>query len=139
MQWKNRTARRIKLRDLQVLQAVAQTGSMMKAAASLTVTQSAVSKSITEMEHALGISLFDRGARGVVPTPGARVLLKRANAIFDELRQGLEEMSSFDPQRESSDRYDRPWLRYCRGYRRYPASSWSFVTVGDTRISSRPS
>ena len=32
MQWKNRTARRIKLRDLQVLQAVAQTGSMMKAA-----------------------------------------------------------------------------------------------------------
>ena len=29
---------------------------------------------------------------GVVPTPGARVLLKRANAIFDELRQGLEEI-----------------------------------------------
>ena len=92
MQWKNCTARRIKLRDLQVLQAVAQTGSMMKAAASLAVTQSAVSKSITEMEHALGMSLFDRGARGVVPTPGARVLLKRANAIFDELRQGLEEI-----------------------------------------------
>ena len=92
MQWKNRTARRIKLRDLQVLQAVAQTGSMMKAAASLAVTQSAVSKSIAEMEHVLGMSLFDRGARGVVPTPGARVLLTRANAIFDELRQGLEEI-----------------------------------------------
>src|SRR6188768_820854 len=92
MQWKNRVARRIKLRELQMLQAVAQTGSMMKAAASLAVSQSAISKSIAEMEHTLGMPLFDRTARGVVPTPCARVLLKRGAAIFDELRQGIEEI-----------------------------------------------
>ena len=140
MQWKNRVARRIKLRELQMLQAVAQTGSMMKAAASLAVSQSAISKSIAEMEHTLGMPLFDRTARGVVPTPCARVLLKRGAAIFDELRQGIEEIEFLaDPTAgELRIGTTEPMAAILsaaieRLSRRYPLMVFH-VTVGDTGI-----
>lgn len=140
MQWKNRVARRIKLRELQTLQAVAQTGSMVKAAAELAVSQSAISKSIAEMEHTLGMSLFDRTARGVVPTPCARALLKRGRVIFDELRQGIEEIEFLaDPTAgELRIGTTEPMAAILsaaieRLSRRYPLMSFH-VTVGDTRI-----
>jgi DNA-binding transcriptional LysR family regulator len=87
-----RIGRRLKLRDLHTLQAVAEAGSMAKAAAGLAVTQSAISKSIAEMEHTLGVPLLDRTSRGVEPTSYGRILLKRGVAIFDELRQGIKEI-----------------------------------------------
>lgn len=140
MQWKNRVARRIKLRELQTLQAVAQTGSMVKAAANLAISQSAISKSIAEMEHMLGMSLFDRTARGVVPTPCARVLLKRGRVIFDELRQGIEEIEFLaDPTAgELRIGTTEPMAAILsaaieRLSRRYPLMVFH-VTIGDTRI-----
>jgi DNA-binding transcriptional LysR family regulator len=92
MDWRERVARRLKLRDLQTLQAIVETGSMVRAAARLAVTQSAVSKSIAEIEGVLGMPLFERRARRVLPTPCARILLRRGAAIFDELRQGIGEV-----------------------------------------------
>jgi DNA-binding transcriptional LysR family regulator len=80
------------LRELHTLEAVLQSGSMAKAATYLGLSQSAVSKSITEMEHTLGVPLLDRTSRGVEPTAYARILLKRSVAIFDELSQGLKEI-----------------------------------------------
>ncbi len=92
MQWHERIKSRLKLRELHTLEAVVQSGSMVKAAAHLGLSQSAVSKSITEMEHTLGVPLLDRTSRGVEPTAYARILLKRSVAIFDELSQGLKEI-----------------------------------------------
>ncbi len=92
MQWHERIKRRVKLRELHTLEAVVQSGSMAKAANHLGVSQSAVSKSITEMEHTLGVPLLDRTSRGVEPTAFGRILLKRSVAIFDELSQGLREI-----------------------------------------------
>jgi DNA-binding transcriptional LysR family regulator len=92
MQWHERIKSRLKLRELHTLEAVVQSGSMVKAAAHLGLSQSAVSKSITEMEHTLGVRLLDRTSRGVEPTAYARILLKRSVAIFDELTQGLKEI-----------------------------------------------
>ena len=63
------TKRRLKLRDLDILMAVIEAGSMGKAASRLNISQPAVSKAIVEMEDALGVHLFDRSQRGVVPTP----------------------------------------------------------------------
>jgi DNA-binding transcriptional LysR family regulator len=89
---------RLKLRSLHILQAVVQAGSMAKAAAILGRTQSAISKSIAEMERTLGVTLLERASTGVAPTAYARILLKRGGAIFDELRQGLREIESLaDP------------------------------------------
>ena len=51
---------RLKLHELQVLLAVAQAGSMAKAAAQLAMSEPAVSRSISDMERTLAVSLFDR-------------------------------------------------------------------------------
>lgn len=84
--------RRLKLRDLDTLMVVAQSGSMAKAAKVLSVSQPAVSKAISDMEHTLGVQLFDRVAKGIEPTSFGRVLLKWAAAVFDDLRQGVNEI-----------------------------------------------
>jgi len=84
--------RRLRLRDLDTLMAVAQTGSMAKAAVRLSVSQPAVSKAIGEMEQTLGYRLLDRTAQGVEPNIYGRALLKCGTAMFDDLRQGLNEL-----------------------------------------------
>lgn len=91
--------RRIKLRDLHVLQAAAELGSMAKAAARLGITQPAVSYAVAELEHALGVPLLDRTSQGVAPTPYGRALLARSAIAFNELRRGISEIASLaDPQ-----------------------------------------
>src|ERR1700704_4704774 len=87
-----RTGRRLKLRDLRILMTVVECGTMGKAAARLAGSQPVVSKAIADLEHALGVRLLDRSRRGVEPTPYGRALIKRGVAIFDEMRQGIEEI-----------------------------------------------
>jgi DNA-binding transcriptional LysR family regulator len=92
MPWDHRLKRRLKLRDLDTLLAVAQCGSMAKAAARLAVSQPAVSKAIADMEATIGVRLFDRTAQGAEPTMYGRALMKSGLAVFDDLRQGVEEI-----------------------------------------------
>ncbi|MGA8820327.1 MAG: LysR family transcriptional regulator [Xanthobacteraceae bacterium] len=93
-----RFARRLKLRDLQLLDTVVRWGNMAKAAEQLHLSQPAVSKAIAEMEHALGARLLNRGRQGVQATPQGLILLQRSLAIHDELRQGLAEITNLaDP------------------------------------------
>jgi DNA-binding transcriptional LysR family regulator len=49
MQWSERIGRRLKLRDLHILLAVAKSGTMGKAAADLAMSQPAVSKAIADL------------------------------------------------------------------------------------------
>jgi DNA-binding transcriptional LysR family regulator len=94
----NRISRRLRFRDLQVLFAVVQCGSMAKAAHELGVTQPAVSEVVAGLEHAFGVRLFDRSPHGVEPTVYGRALLKRGVAAFDELRQSIRDIESLvDP------------------------------------------
>jgi DNA-binding transcriptional LysR family regulator len=90
--WESQLGRRIKLRDLHVFFAVAERGSMAKAAAQLAVTTPTVSEIIADLEHALGVKLFDRSSRGVEPTVYGRAFLKRGLAAFDELKQGIRDI-----------------------------------------------
>lgn len=90
MRWTDRIGRRLKLNDLHVLMAVVQSGSMGTAAAQLHTSQSAVSRSIADLEHALGVRLLDRGPRGAEPTKYGRALLDCGVAVFDDLRQGVK-------------------------------------------------
>jgi len=89
MKWNDRIGRRIKLRDLHLVLAVAETGSMAKAAQRLAVSYPVVSKGITDLEQTLGVRLFDRSIRGAEPTPYGRALLNCGVTIFDEMKQGL--------------------------------------------------
>jgi DNA-binding transcriptional LysR family regulator len=92
MQWSERVGRRLKLRDLHILLAVVQSGSMGKAAADLAVSQPAVSRAIADLEHVLGVQLLDRGPQGVEATMYGQALLKCGIAVFDDLRRGVKEL-----------------------------------------------
>jgi DNA-binding transcriptional LysR family regulator len=70
--------------SLRYIVAVAQTGSIREAADSLNVAQSAISRQILNIETELGTALFERHARGVVPTPAGEVFLRYAR---DSLKQ----------------------------------------------------
>ena len=88
--WTDRVGRRVKLRDLHYLLAVAKAGSMGKAAADLAVSQPVVSKAISDLEHALGVRLLDRSAQGVELTIYGREVIKCGTAVFDDLRSGVK-------------------------------------------------
>jgi DNA-binding transcriptional LysR family regulator len=90
MQLSDRIGRRLKLHDLHVLMAVVQAGSMKKAATLLNTGQSAISRSIAELERTIGVRLLDRNPRGVEPTGYGRALLDGGAAAFDGLRQAVE-------------------------------------------------
>jgi DNA-binding transcriptional LysR family regulator len=85
----DRIIHRLKLRDLRLLLVLNDWGSMAKAANHLNLTQSAVSKAITELEHTFGVRLFDRTPKGIEPTPYGQALLKGSVGVFDELRQSI--------------------------------------------------
>ena len=90
MQLSDRIGRRLKLYDLHVLMAVVQAGSMKKAATLLNTGQSAISRSIAELERTIGVRLLDRNPQGVEPTGYGRALLDGGAAAFDGLRQAVE-------------------------------------------------
>jgi DNA-binding transcriptional LysR family regulator len=92
MPWDQRVAQRLKLRDLYVLHTVVQLGSMGKAAGRLAVSQPAISKSISDLEHVLGARLLDRTRQGVEPTQYGTTLMKWSAVVFDNLRQSVDEI-----------------------------------------------
>jgi DNA-binding transcriptional LysR family regulator len=92
MHWADRIGRQLKLRDLHILLAVVQCGTMSKAAGQLSVSNPVVSKAVSDLEHALGVRLLDRSAQGVEPTIYGRALLDHALSVFDELRQAVKHL-----------------------------------------------
>ena len=93
MRWNDRIGRRIKLSDLHILLAVAQSGSMAKAANELAVSHPVVSRSISELERTLGVRLLERTRHGINLTECGRAILSRSHAAFDELRQGVKDVA----------------------------------------------
>jgi DNA-binding transcriptional LysR family regulator len=92
MDRERRVGRRLKLRHMEILMAVVETGSMAKAGTRLSISQPAISRAIAEMEHTLGVPIFDRGPKGVEPTQYGRALLKRGVAAFDEIAQAVKDI-----------------------------------------------
>src|SRR4051812_11911643 len=92
MDWSDRIGRRIKLRDVHILQAVAQQGSLAKAARHLAISQPVISKVVADLERELGRRLLDRDRHGAEPTIYGASLLKHGLAAFDELKQGVKEI-----------------------------------------------
>ncbi|GAA6118000.1 LysR family transcriptional regulator [Acidovorax sp. FG27] len=77
------------LRQLEVFQAVMQTGNMSAAGRLIRITPSAVSKTIAHAELQLGYLLFSRVRGTLVPTPEAQALFAASSQIhrqLDELR-----------------------------------------------------
>jgi DNA-binding transcriptional LysR family regulator len=92
MKWTDRIGRRLKLNDLHILMMVAETGSMGKAAKALGITQPSVSKSISDLEHTIGVRLLDRSTDGAALTVYGQALVRRGMSAFDELSQSLRDI-----------------------------------------------
>lgn len=87
---------RLKLRQLRLLTAIADEGTVLKGSQALNIAQPAATKSIKELEDALGVQLFDRSSRGVTPTDFGKVMIKHAKLILTQLRHAGEELQSLE-------------------------------------------
>jgi DNA-binding transcriptional LysR family regulator len=84
----------IGLRQLRAFLAVARYRHFRRAAESLHLTQPAVSRHISDLEAELGVRLFDRNTREVVPTEAGRYLENAMGRVLDELEGVLEHVHS---------------------------------------------
>ena len=84
---------RVKFRHLHTFVEVARQKSVVKAAEILHVSQPAVTKTIRELEEALGVAMFERDGRGIRITRYGEVFLRHAGAALTALRQGVDSVS----------------------------------------------
>lgn len=80
---------------LRTLKAVVRTGSFATAAKELGYTPSAVSQQMSALEHDAHLTLFNRQARSITPTPAAALLADRSSevlALLDSLQDDVREM-----------------------------------------------
>jgi len=84
---------RVKLRQLQLVSVLGDSGNLRRAAAELNMTQPTATRLLREIEEALGVELFERSRRGMAPTlygaamvRDARVLLADLDALHDGIR-----------------------------------------------------
>ncbi|MCB5202425.1 pca operon transcription factor PcaQ [Neorhizobium sp. T786] len=84
---------RVKFRHLHTFLEVARQKSVVKAASILNISQPAVTKTIRELEEALGVAVFERDGRGIRITRYGEVFLRHAGASLTALRQGIDSVS----------------------------------------------
>lgn len=70
------------LRQLQFFVAVAEQGSVTRAAQNLSISQSSITEAIKELENDLGVTLFDRHPRGLHITHNGHQFLRHATKIL---------------------------------------------------------
>lgn len=75
-----------------IFNAVAETGNLSKAAKLLYISQPAISRAVSKLEHSLSVKLFIRSSRGVRLTEEGRLLYEHTKTAFDSLRQVEEDL-----------------------------------------------
>jgi DNA-binding transcriptional LysR family regulator len=88
---------KVPLQTLRVFEAAARRRSFHAAAMELNLTPSAVSHAMRKMEASLSVVLFERQGRSIRPTPAADALMAHTGRAFEELRRGLELISTRTP------------------------------------------
>ncbi|MGW2633404.1 LysR family transcriptional regulator [Streptomyces chattanoogensis] len=94
----------LELRHLRVVCAIAEAGSLTRAAASLCMTQPGLSAQLRRIEAMLGGALFDRRQAGTVPTPFGELVLSRARAILPGIDGLLADTARAAPRTTAPDR-----------------------------------
>ena len=82
------------IRQIEAFRAVIEHGSVSRAATSLFITQSAVSKLITALEEDSGLKLFERCTGRLCPTPAALQLYETSDRVFAGLMQFNRKIST---------------------------------------------
>ncbi|WP_019143161.1 LysR substrate-binding domain-containing protein [Noviherbaspirillum massiliense] len=85
--------------DLRLLVAIAEAGSLSKAASSFPIALSAASNRLRHFEHRCGVTLFTRTADGMGITPAGRLVLDRARHVLAEAEKLKETLRDLSGQR----------------------------------------
>lgn len=99
------------MRHLRALCAIADTGSLHKAARRLGVSQPSLTTQLRRIENALGAELFTRGRTGCLPTPLGRSVLSRARPLVDGMTALVTETRAAAARSADGRSADGPVLR----------------------------
>ena len=83
----------MRLMHLQLLRAIAQTGSLRAAAEAMHLSQPALTKALRQLEMEFGAALVVRSSRGARLAPAGELLAARADIALRELERGREEVA----------------------------------------------
>ncbi len=101
--------RSVDLNLLPVFEAIMETGQFSRAAERLAMSQPALSAAVQRLRATLNDPLFTRTSKGVVPTP-------RAQALYEELHQGLEQLRhSLAPKSQFNPAHSKQCFRVMSG------------------------
>src|SRR5690606_11119503 len=85
---------RLRLRNVKMLLSLAQTNNISHSAVMLSTTQPGLSKWLKDLEEDIGLPLFERHARGLVPTPYGEVLIEHARRINAQMDRASSDMAA---------------------------------------------
>ena len=85
---------RIKSRQIMLLTALAEHGSLRRAAVAIHTTQPAATALLQQLEQGLGVELFERHAKGMRPTPYGEVMIRYAHGVLHDFEHASEEMNA---------------------------------------------
>lgn len=89
----------IELRLIRYVLALGELGNFARAAEALKIAQPSLSRGIASLEAQLGVSLFDRGPKGVAPTAFGRVLLDGGDGVLQReahLRREIDMLAGLE-------------------------------------------
>jgi LysR family transcriptional regulator, regulator for genes of the gallate degradation pathway len=85
------------LYNIRTFAVVARAQGMTRAAGQLHRASSALTRSVRELERALGFKLYERSSRGILLSPHGKLVLARAERIEHELEQAAGEICQTSP------------------------------------------
>ncbi|MED3662586.1 LysR family transcriptional regulator [Ureibacillus sp. FSL K6-8385] len=83
----------MEIQQLEYFKVVAETEHMTHAAEMLNISQPALSKSISNIEHEIGVPLFDRQGRSIVLNRYGKLFLESVNKILEEYNRAKQEIN----------------------------------------------
>ncbi|RKS24758.1 LysR family transcriptional regulator [Pseudomonas sp. WPR_5_2] len=87
-------AARLRLKQLRLLIALDERGSLHKAAEQISISQSGATKALHEVESLLGMPLFERQPQGLVANEMGRCMIRYARLIYSDIEHLREDMLS---------------------------------------------
>jgi len=85
---------RLKLRQLRLIVVLDEARNLRRSAELLGTSQPAASKLLREIEAMLGVALFERRPRGMVPTAYGEIMVRYAHVVLDGLGRAHEELDA---------------------------------------------
>lgn len=88
----NTSFKNLTIKQLRLIAEIGNEHSLSRAAQNLYMTQPAASRSLAQLESALGLSLFERQAKRLVPTSAGRMFLGHAQRVLHQLEAAERDM-----------------------------------------------